>query len=120
MLAALKDLKKPNDVGMLDLLQQIDLLEHLPLREVILHVGLLDCLDGHILASELVHAKCHLTECTLPNQLYELIVLKRRGWQLIVLFDVGLYELDQFISLLENSLIYLSGTINVSCALSAT
>ena len=51
MLARLEDLEEPDDVGVLDLLEEVDLLEHLALAEVVLHVCLLDGLDGDLLPS---------------------------------------------------------------------
>jgi len=54
VLAALEHFKQPDDVGVLDLLEEVDLLEDLPLGEVILHVGLLDGLYRHILPRQLM------------------------------------------------------------------
>lgn len=52
---------------MLNLLEQVNLLEHLSLREIVLHVILLDCLDGNLLTRQLVHTKSDLTEGALAD-----------------------------------------------------
>ena len=90
---------------MLDLLEEIDLLEHLSLAEVVLHVGLLDGLDGHLLPRQLVHPQSYLTEGTLADELDELVEVEG-GWrQLVVLLDVLLDVLDQLVSLLEDRVV---------------
>ena len=51
MLGRLKHFKQSNYVGVSDLLEDVNLLEDLLLREVILHVGLVNCLNCYLLAS---------------------------------------------------------------------
>jgi len=41
-----------------------------------------------------------LSEGAFPDEFHEFIVFKGRRWQLVVLFDVGFYELYQSIALL--------------------
>ena len=90
---------------MLYLLQQIDLLKDLPFGEVILHVALLDGLNGHVLAGELVDAEGDLAERAFADELHELVVLEGGGRQLVVLLDIGFDELYQSVALLKNGLI---------------
>lgn len=100
VLAGLKDLQEPDDIGVLYLLEQVNFLEDLPLAEVILHVVLLDRLDGHLLSRQLVHSQRDLAKGSLSNQLHELVEVESRGWQLVVLLDVLLDVLDQVVALL--------------------
>ena len=86
---------------MLNLLQQVDFLEHLSFAEIILHVLLFNRLDRDILTCELVHAQSHLAKRTLPDQLDELVELQRRWWQLIVLCYVILDVTDKLFSFFE-------------------
>jgi hypothetical protein len=51
MLAAFKNFKQADDVGVLDLLEQINLLEDFSLTKFVFHVTLFDGLDGHLLSS---------------------------------------------------------------------
>lgn len=90
---------------MLDLLQQVDLLKHLTLGKFVLHVTLLDGLDGHLLASQLVDAQRDFPECALANQLLELVKVKRCRRQLICPFNVRLDVLDQVFLLVERAFI---------------
>jgi hypothetical protein len=64
MLAAFKNFKQADDVGVLDLLEQINLLEDFSLTKFVFHVTLFDGLDGHLLSSKLMHTKGYLAECT--------------------------------------------------------
>jgi hypothetical protein len=89
----------------LDLLEEIDLLEHLSLAEVVLHVGLLDSLDGHLLPRQLVHPQSNLTEGTLADELDELVEVEGGRRQLVVLLDVLLDVLDQLVTLLEDGVV---------------
>jgi hypothetical protein len=51
MLAAFKNFKQADDVGVLDLLEQINFLEDFSLTKFVFHVTLFDGLDGHLLSS---------------------------------------------------------------------
>ena len=51
MLAAFEDFKETDDVRVFDLLQEVDLLKHFALREVVLHIRLLYGLNCHVLSS---------------------------------------------------------------------
>ena len=90
VLAALEDFQEANDVGVLDLLEEVHLLEDFALGEVVLHVTLLNRLDRNILASQFVHAECDLAERTLAYQFDELVEFEGGGWQLIILHYVAL------------------------------
>lgn len=100
VLAGLKDLQEPDDIGVLYLLEQVNFLEDLPLAEVILHVVLLDRLDGHLLPRQLVHSQRDLAKGSFSNELHELVEVESRGRQLVVLLDVLLDVLDQVVALL--------------------
>ena len=41
-----------------------------------------------------------LSKGAFPDKFHEFVVFKCRGWQLVVLLDVGFYELYQSIALL--------------------
>lgn len=64
---------------MLDLLKQVDLLEHLSLAEIILHIVLFDCFDGHLLTSQLMDAQGYLTERSFTDQLHEFVEVESCG-----------------------------------------
>jgi hypothetical protein len=100
MLTAFKDLEETNDVRVFDLLEEIDFLKHLALREIILHIRLLDSFDCYVLSCKLMYPKSDFTKSTLPNKLDELIVLECSRWQLIILLYVRLNELNKSVSLL--------------------
>lgn len=80
MLAAFEDLKEADDVRVFDLLEEVDLLKHLALGEVILHVRLLDGFDCHVLSSKLMDSKSDFSKCTLTNKLDEFIILEGCRW----------------------------------------
>ena len=101
VLAALKDFQEADDVRVLDLLEQIHLLEDFALGELILHVALLNCLNGDVLASKFVYAECYLPECTLAYQFDELVEFEGGSWQLIVLRYVTLNVLYKFVPFLQ-------------------
>lgn len=67
MLRRFEHFEQSNHIRMLNLLEQVNLLEHLSLREIVLHVILLDCLDGNLLTRQLVHTKSDLTEGALAD-----------------------------------------------------
>lgn len=75
MLAAFKDFKETDDVRVFDLLQEVDLLKYLALREVVLHIRLLDGLNCHVLSSELMYPKSDFTKRPLSYKFHELIIL---------------------------------------------
>jgi len=85
----------------LDLLQEVDLLEHLAFAKLILHILLLYSLYGHILASQLVHAECDFAEGTLADDFEEFVKLECCRWQFVILGNVILDIADQLVSLLE-------------------
>ena len=68
VLAALEDLEESDHVGVLYLFEQIHLLEDLSLAKVVLHVILLDRLDGNLFTCQLVNTKRYFTEGTLSNK----------------------------------------------------
>ena len=113
MLARLKHFEQPDDVGVLDLLEQVDLLEHFAFAEFVLHVVFLDRLDGHLLPSQLVHSESYLSEGSFSDQLHELVEVEGRGRQLVVLLDVRLDVLDEVVAFLENRVIYLCGWFGI-------
>ena len=65
---------------MFDLLEEVDLLKHLALREVILHVRLLDSFDCNVLSSKLMDSKSDFSKRTLTNKLDEFIILEGCRW----------------------------------------
>ncbi len=86
--SVLEDLEETDDVGMSDLLEDVDLLEDLVPRELVLHVRLVDRLDGHVLPRQLVHPQEHLTECPLANQSDYLVAVERCFRDLPVLLRI--------------------------------
>ena len=66
MLAGLEDLKQPDHIRMLYLLQKVDLLEDLTLGEIVFHIAFLDGLDGDIFAGQLVNPERDLPEGAFP------------------------------------------------------
>jgi len=105
MLARLEHFEQTDDIRVLDLLQEVDLLEHLPLAEVVLHVSLFDSLNSHLLASELMNSKSDFSEGTFTDKTHELVEVEGRRRKLIVLFYIRLYVLDKLVSLLNDSVI---------------
>ena len=65
---------------MFDLLEEVDLLKHLALGEVIFHVRLLDGFDCYVLSSKLMDSKSDFSKCTLTNKLDEFIILEGCRW----------------------------------------
>ena len=49
MLARFKHLQQPDDIRVLDFLKKINLLKHFSFAKIVLHIVLLDGLDGHLL-----------------------------------------------------------------------
>lgn len=111
MLAGLKHFQESYHIRVLDLLKQIHFLEDLPFGEVILHIRLLNGLDCHVLASQLMNAQGHFPEGAFAYQLHEFVILEGGRGQFVVLLYVGLDELNKSISLLQNSLIHFSSTV---------
>ena len=60
-----------------------------------------------------MYPKGHLTEGAFPDQLNEFVVLECCRWELIVLLDVRLNELDELISFLKDGFIHLCRSIYV-------
>lgn len=77
-----------------DLLENVHLLEHLASGILVLDVGFVDTLDGHVLASELVDPKSDLAERAFAQQFDELIEIKGRVGYVSVLLDMCLDVLD--------------------------
>lgn len=98
---------------MLDLLKQVDLLEHFAFAEFVLHVVLLDRLDGHLLPSQLVHSEGDLAEGSFSNQLHEFVEVQSRRRQLVVLLDVRLDIFNEIVAFLENRIIYFCGRLRI-------
>ena len=94
---------------MFDFLQEVNLLEDLSLREIVLHVVLFDGFDSNLLSCKLVDSKCHFSEGTFTDHFDEFVEIESCGWKFVVLLDVLLHVLNQLISLLKNSV------INSSC-----
>lgn len=87
------------------LLKYIYLLKHLAFRILVLHVALIYCLDRHILASQFVYPQGHFPEGALAYQLDKFVVVEGSRGYLIVLFDVGFNELDDFVTLAQDVLV---------------
>ena len=66
MLARLEDLKQPDHIRMLYLLQKVDLLEDLALGEIVFHIAFLDGLDGDVFAGQFVNPERDLAEGAFP------------------------------------------------------
>ena len=98
---------------MLYFLEEVYLLEHLTFAEVILHIILLDGLDGHLLPCKLVNTKGYLAEGSFANQLDELVKVQCCRRQFIILLDILLYVLDQLVPLLQDGVIDLRGWLRV-------
>jgi hypothetical protein len=91
---------------MLYLLQQVDFLEYLSLRKVILHIILFNCFDRNLLSSQFVNSKRYLTKSTLADELHKLVEIESRRREFVVLFDVLLYVLYQLVSFLQNGVVH--------------
>ena len=89
MLLTLEDFKQADDARVTYLLEYVDFLEDLASRVLVLDVDLVDALDGHILARELVDAERDLAEGSLAEQLDESIEVQCRRRYLVVLFHIG-------------------------------
>ena len=100
VLTTLEYFQKPDDIRVLYLFEQIDLLENLPLRELILHVALLNSLDGYTPPRQFVHPQCDLAKRPLAYQLYKLVELKRCSREFIVFCYIVLDVRYQLVSLL--------------------
>lgn len=86
-------------------LQEVHFLEHFLFREVIFHVALLYRLYSHLLTGQLVNSERNLAKGTLTDHLHELIVVKSRWGQLVVLLDVLFDKLDLLLSFRHDSFI---------------
>lgn len=113
MFAAFKYFQQSNNIGVFDLLKQINFLKYFPLAEIILHIRLLYGFDSYILPSELMNAQSYFTKSALTNQLHEFVVFKSGRWQFIVFLNIGFYELYQSVSFLKNGIIDLRHSIYV-------
>lgn len=99
---------------MLDLLEKVNLLEDLPLAEVVLHVVLFNCFDGYLLSSQFVNAQGDLSESSFADELHELVEVECGGRQLVLLLNVLLDVLDQVVSFLENCVVHLGLRLGAS------
>lgn len=63
-------------------------MEYLSLREVILHIVLLDCLDSDLFTSQFMNTQRDFSEGTFSNQFYKFVEIQRRRRQLIVFLNV--------------------------------
>ena len=100
MLLALKNFKQPYNIGVPNLLEQVNFLKNLSLAKVIFHEGLFYSFDCYLLSSQNMNTKRHFAKCALADQFYELVKLKRSRWQLIRLLDVVLDVSHQLFNLL--------------------
>lgn len=73
---------------MLNFLEQVDLLEDFAFAELVLHVVLLDGLDGHLLARQFVDSESYFAEGSLSNQLHEFVKVQSCWRQLVVLLNI--------------------------------
>jgi hypothetical protein len=81
--------KQSDDVRMMDLLQDVYFLKHFLSTEVIFHVRLFKCFDGHLFPTEFVNSKCHFSKSTFPYEFDEFVKVESCGRKTIVLFNVG-------------------------------
>ena len=65
----------------------------------LLHVVLIDGLDGHLAPCQLVDTQSDLPECPFADQLHKLVELERSRWELLVLPQVQFIVSDEPFSL---------------------
>ena len=95
MLLALKNLEQADDAGMADFLENVNFLEYLASTVVVLDVNLVNGLDGHLLASQLVDPQGNFTKSPLAQQLNELVEVQCRLRDDFVFLNVRLDVLDK-------------------------
>ena len=122
MLLTLKDFKQADDARVTYLLEYVDFLEDLASRVLVLDVDLVDALDGHILARELVDAERDLAEGSLAEQLDEPIEVQGRRRYLVVLFHIGANVAYKLVTILghlviEHDFLRFVSSGTVSCSL---
>ena len=91
---------------MLNFLEQVHLLEYFTLAKLVLHIVLLDGLDGHLLASQLVNSKGYLSKGSLTYQFHELVKVQSCWRQFVVLFNVRFYVFYEIVAFLQNRVIH--------------
>ena len=91
---------------MLNFLEQVHLLEYFTLAKLVLHIVLLDGLDGHLLASQLVNSKGYLSKGSLTYQLHELVKVQSCWRQFVILFNVRFYVFYEIVAFLQNRVIH--------------
>ena len=69
---------------MMDLLQDVNLLEHLLPAETVSHVLLIETLDGYLFPRQFMNAKSHLPKSSFANLLDQFVVFRGGLWNLIV------------------------------------
>lgn len=114
MFATLEYFKQSNNIRVFNLLKQVDFLKDFPFAEIVLHVRFLNGLNSHVFASQLMNTEGDLTKGPLPNQFHEFVVFEGGRRQLIMLLNVGLYELYQPVSFLKNGVIYFGSSISIA------
>ena len=80
-------------------------MEDLSTGELILHVGFLNGLDGHLLACEFMDAEGNLAKCSFADQLDKFIELQSGLRELICLGDVVLYILDKLFTFIQETIL---------------
>ena len=87
---------------MSDLLQNVNFLHDLLLTVSVLHIGLVNRLDRHVPASQLVYAEHHFSKRAFADQFDEFVELKRCRRHLSVLLEVLLIIIDELVSLFHD------------------
>ena len=97
--------EESDNIGVSNFLKDINFLEDLLLAEIIFHITLIYCFNGHLFAGKLMYSKCYLSESPLTNPLNEFIVFKGgRRYSFVLLYE-GFVVLNQFITFLHDLLI---------------
>lgn len=112
-----EDLVESNDVRMPDLLQDVHFLEDFLARILIFEATSLNDLDGDKLTRQLVYGQVHLAEGSFADFLDELVVVKARGRELLVLAHVPPVVLDELITVFADLLVKLQQTVLLDMAL---
>ena len=105
VLGTLEHFEEADDVGVPDLLEDVDLLHDLLLGVSVLHVGLVDRLDSDLSTSELVDTEGDLPESTLADGVDEFVELLRCGRQLLILLDVEFVVPNEALPLLHDRIV---------------
>lgn len=105
MLTGLKHLQESDDIGVLDLLEQVHFLKDLSLAEVVLHIVLLYSLDGHLLARKFMDSQSYFAKCSFSDQFHKFVEVECCWWELIVFLDVLFNIFDELISFLQDGVV---------------